>query len=72
MVGILNLDSCIIESIIQLYYSSSRFDLIANSLYELTKFDKDGIPFSTMLLKIILIYLIVQFVVTFKQNTRRK
>ena len=71
-VSILGIENTPMESITKLLYGQNYLDLIANSFYSIFKFDGSDITIYKLILKLFMGYLIYQFIVSIRQNTRRK
>lgn len=69
---IISIGSNPIDSIIKIFYSTTPLDLIANSFYSIFKFDGENITFYKLIIKLFMGYLIYQFIISIRQNTRRK
>ena len=72
ILSILGIGNNPIDSIIELFYCNNPFDLIANSFYSIFIFDTNSVTFYKLILKLFMGYLIYQFIISIRQNTRRK
>jgi len=72
VVGILGIKDNASTSITHFMNSDTKCDDIAVSLTSLLKFSSDNVSMYHLILKVALAYLIYQFIVSVRQNTRRK
>ncbi|WP_151901288.1 pentapeptide repeat-containing protein [Sulfurimonas hydrogeniphila] len=72
VIGILGIKDNAYDSIVSLMDGDKKLDSIAMSLHSLLKFSSENISMYHLVLKAILAYLIYQFIVSVRQNTKRK
>lgn len=69
---IIGIENNLIDSLCKFFYSENRFDLMAKSFNSIFKFDSENIAFYKLMIKLFMGYLIYQFIISIRQNTRRK
>lgn len=73
VLSILGIQNNLIDSVCAFYYSNAHLDEIAKSFYRFfASFDIQKITFYSLSLKLFMGYLVYQFIVSIRQNTRRK